>query len=88
MNNQRLCFSKEATPLEVTLDDKLTRKPHLNHIFCKMTASIMQCRQLVGNLWPVKPPTMKFDIHSKGVSYHDICLGAKKYYLKRKRKNI
>ena len=47
MNVLKLELSKEARLLDVTLDSKLTWKPHIIHITRKATTALMQCRQIV-----------------------------------------
>ena len=47
MNGTKLELSKEARLLRVTLDSKLTWKPHLTQITSKATTALMQCRQIV-----------------------------------------
>ena len=51
MNGTKLEFSKEARLLGVTLDSKLTWKPHITRITSKATTALMQCRQMVGKTW-------------------------------------
>ena len=58
MNGTKLELSKEARLLGVTLDCKLTWKPHITRITRKTTA-LMQCRQIVGKTWGIKPSVMK-----------------------------
>ena len=43
--------SKEARLLGVTLDSKLTWKPHITRITRKAATALMQCRQTVGKTW-------------------------------------
>ena len=57
MNGTKLELSKEARLLGVTLDSKLTWKPHITH---KATTALMQCRQIVGKTWGIKPSMMKW----------------------------
>ena len=38
---------------------KLTWKPHINRITRKATIALMQCRQIVGKTWGIKPSMMK-----------------------------
>ena len=47
----KLELSKEARLLDVTLDSKLTWKPHITRITGKATTALMQCRQIVGKTW-------------------------------------
>ena len=51
INGSKLELSKEARLLGVTLDSKLTWKPHISRITRKATAALMQCRQIVGKKW-------------------------------------
>ena len=60
MNGSKLELSKEAKLLGVTLDSKLTWKPHITRITCKATTALMQCRQIVGKTWGIKPSIMKW----------------------------
>ena len=60
MNGLKLKFSKEARLLGVTLDSKLTSKPHITRINCKATTALMQCRQIVVKTWEIKPSMMKW----------------------------
>ena len=60
MNGTKLELSKEARLLGVTLDSKLTWKPHITRITSKATAALMQCRQIVGKTWGIKPSMMKW----------------------------
>ena len=46
MNGSKLELFKEARLLGVTLDSKLTRKPHITRITRKATTALMQCRQI------------------------------------------
>ena len=48
MNGSKLELSKEARLLGVTLDSKLTWKPHITRITRKATTALMQRRQIVG----------------------------------------
>ena len=48
LNRRQLEISKEATLLGVTLDSKLTWKPHITRIARKATVALLQCRQIVG----------------------------------------
>ena len=58
-NGLKLELSKEARLLRVTLDSKLTWKPHITGIIRKATTALMQCRQIVGKTWGIKPSMMK-----------------------------
>ena len=60
MNGTKLKLSKKAMPLGVTLDSKLTWKPHITRITRKATTALMQCRQIVGKTWGIKPSMMKW----------------------------
>ena len=60
MNGSKLEPSQEARLLRVTLDSKLTWKPHITRITRKATTAVMQCRQIVGETWGIKPSMMKW----------------------------
>ena len=60
LNGSKLESFKEARLLGGTLDSKLTRKPHITRITCKATTALMQCRQIVGETWGIKPSMMKW----------------------------
>ena len=60
LNGSKLEPSKEARLLGVTLDSKLTWKPHSTRITRKATIALMQCRQIVGVTWGIKPSMMKW----------------------------
>ena len=60
MNGSKLELSKEARLLGVSLDSKLTWKPHITRITRKATTALMQCRQIVGKTWGIKPSMMKW----------------------------
>ena len=60
MNGSKLELSKEARLFGVTLDNKLTWKPHIKRITCKPTTAVMQCRQIVGKTWGIKSSIMKW----------------------------
>ena len=45
LNGRQLEISKNATLLGVTLDSKLTWKPHITRIAGKATAALIHCRQ-------------------------------------------
>ena len=64
MNGTKLELSKEARLLGATLDSKLTWKPHITRITRKATTALMQCRQIVGKTWGIKPSMMKW-IHTQ-----------------------
>ena len=57
MNGTKLELSEEARLLGVTLDSKLTWKPHITR---KATTAFMQCRQIVGKTWGIKASMMKW----------------------------
>ena len=60
MNGTKLELSKEARLLGITLDSKLTWKPHITRITRKATTALLQCRQIVGKTWGIKPSMMKW----------------------------
>ena len=60
MNGTKLELSKEARLLGVTLDSKLTWKSHITRITRKATTALMQCRQIVGKTWGIKPSMVKW----------------------------
>ena len=60
LNGRQLEISKEATLLGVTLDSKLTWKPHITRIARKATAALLQCRQIVGRAWGLNPTGMRW----------------------------
>ena len=60
LNGTPLTLSKEAKLLGVTLDSKLTWKSHVTRITRKATASLMQCKQIVGKTWGINPHIMKW----------------------------
>ena len=61
MNGSKLELSKEARLLGATLDSKLTWKPHITRrITRKATTALMQCRQIVGKTWGIKPSMLKW----------------------------
>ena len=60
MNGTKLEISKEARLFGVTLDSKLTWKPHITRIIRKATTALMQCRQIVGKTWGIKPSMWKW----------------------------
>ena len=85
INGTKLELSKEARLLGVTLDSKLTWKPRITRITRKATTTLMQCRQIVGKTWGIKPSMMKWiytamtiydemDIHSNDTSNHVVCM--------------
>ena len=59
MSGSKLELSKEAKLLGVTLDSKLTWKPRITRITRKATTALMQCIQIVGKPWEIKPCMMK-----------------------------
>ena len=60
INGSKLELFKKARLLVVTLDGKLTWKPHINRVTRKATIALMQCRQIVGKTWGIKPSRMKW----------------------------
>ena len=60
MNGSKLKLSKEARLLGVTLNNKLTWKPHTTRITWKATTASMQCKQIVGKTWGIKPSMIKW----------------------------
>ena len=60
LNGRQLEISEEATLLGVTLDSKLTWKPHITRIARKATAALLQCRQIVGRAWGLNPTSMRW----------------------------
>ena len=60
MDGSKLKLSKEARLLGVTLDSKLTWKPHITRKIRKATTALMQCRQIVGKTWGIRPSMMKW----------------------------
>ena len=60
MNGSKLEVSKEARLLGVTLDSKLTWKPHITRITRKATTALIQCRKIVGKTLGIKPSMMKW----------------------------
>ena len=70
MNGSKLELSKEARLLGVILDSKLTWKPHIP-ITRKATTALLQCRQIVGKTWGIKPSMMKY---SKEISNVKLCI--------------
>ena len=60
INGSKLELSKEARLLGVTLDSKLTWKPHIIPITRKATTALLQCTQIVGKTWGIKPSMMKW----------------------------
>ena len=60
LNGRQLEISKEATLLGVTLDSKLTWKPHITRIARKATVALLQCRQIVGRAWGLNPTNMRW----------------------------
>ena len=60
MNNSKLELSKEARLLGVTLNSKLTWKPHITQITRKANTALMQCRQIVGKTWGIKAFMLKW----------------------------
>ena len=60
LNGRQLEISKEATLLGVTLDSKLTWKPHITRIARKATAALFQGRQTVGRAWGLNPTAVRW----------------------------
>ena len=60
MNGSKLELFKEARLLDVILDGKLTWKPHITGITRKATTALLQCRQIVGKTWVIKPSMTKW----------------------------
>ena len=60
MNGTKLELSKEARLFGVTLDSKLTWKPHIIRITHKATTALMQYRKIVGKTRGIKPSMMKW----------------------------
>ena len=56
----KLELSKNAKLLGVTVDSKLTWKPHITHITRKEITALMQCRQIVRRTREKKPSMMKW----------------------------
>ena len=58
MNGSKLEVSKKAKLLGVTLaEQQVTWKPHITR---KAATVLMQCRQIVGKTWGIKPSMMKW----------------------------
>ena len=56
-----LCIGLLAISLlGIILDSKLTWKPHITRITRKATTALVQCRQIVGKTWEIKPSMMKW----------------------------
>ena len=60
MNGSKLEVFEEARLLGVTLDSKLTWKPHITRITRKATTALMQSRQIASKTWGIKPSMMKW----------------------------
>ena len=60
LNGRQLENSKEATLLGVTLDSKLSWKPHITRIARKATAALLQYRQIMGIAWGLNPTSMRW----------------------------
>ena len=60
MNCSKLELSKKARLLGVTLDSKLTWKPHITQIISKANTALMQCTQNVVKKWGIKLFMMKW----------------------------
>ena len=59
LNGSKLELFKDAKLLGVTLDSKLTWKPNITRITRKATTAFMECRQIEGKTWGIKPSMMK-----------------------------
>ena len=59
-NGHQLEISKKATLLGITLESKLTGKPHITQIARKATVALLQCRQIVGRAWGLNPTSMRW----------------------------
>ena len=60
LNGHQLEISKKATLPGITLDSKLTWKPHITRIARKATVALLQCRQIVGRAWELTPTSMRW----------------------------
>ena len=60
LNRRQLEISIEATLLGVTLDSKLTWRPHITRIARKATVALLQCRQIVGRAWGLNATSMRW----------------------------
>ena len=60
LNGHQLEISEEATLPGITLDSKLTWKPHITRIARKATVALLQCRQIVGRAWELTPTSMRW----------------------------
>ena len=60
MKGSKLELSKKARLLGVTLDSKLTWKPHYTPIIRKASTALMQCKQIVGKTWGIKASMQKW----------------------------
>ena len=69
LNGSKLKPSEEARLLGVSLDSKLNWKPHTTRITRKATTALLQCKQIVGETWGIKPSMMKW-IYSIQCSWH------------------
>ena len=59
MNGSKFELSKEARLLGVTLDSKLTWRPHITRITRKAITAFTQCRQIVDKTRGIKSFMMK-----------------------------
>ena len=88
MNGTKLELSNEARLLGVTLDSKLTWKPHITRITRKATTALMQCRQIVGKTWGIAPSMMKWIYSCDMPTMSNACVswagGLNKKYLVKK----
>ena len=73
MNGSKLELSKQAWLLCVTLDSKLTWKPHITRITHKASTALTQCRQIVGKTGN-KTIYDEMDVHSYDMSNHVVCM--------------
>ena len=71
LNGRQLKISKEATLLGVTLNSKLTWKPHIPRIARKATAALLQCRQIMGRAWELNPTSMRW-IYTASLQSYDL----------------
>ena len=60
MDDPKLELSKKARLLDVTLGCNLTWKPLITRITRKATTALMQCRQIVGKTWGIKPSMVEW----------------------------
>ena len=60
LNGCQLKISKEATLLGITLDSRLTWKPHITRIARKATVALLQCKPIVVKAWGLNPTSMRW----------------------------